>query len=167
MSDSDPLPLSPVNNNSFTKMKGGYALNQVMTFKVSNMQRIMHMMQRMAQKSCRRAFQLFCCPIDTLLCEKAAWIPAQEHQPTEAKSTQVALRNPPSTILIVNISNSTLIDCVIGNDTYPSAVAESQPLVQEPELHLHDHMRCNCNHGQWETPLPPVCPLLHHKIIRE
>lgn len=45
-----------------------------------------------------------------------------------------ALQSPPSTILIVNISNSTLIDCVIGNGTRP--VAECQPLMQETERHM-------------------------------
>ncbi|KAG7240663.1 hypothetical protein INR49_026718 [Caranx melampygus] len=60
--------------------------------------------------------------------------------------TPVAPWNPPSTILIVNISNSTLIDCVIGNDTYPSTVAESQPLMQEPQHHVHDHLRCSYSH---------------------
>lgn len=48
--------------------------------------------------------------------------------------TAMALQSPPSTILIVNISNSTLIDCVIGNGTH--TVAECQPLMQETERHM-------------------------------
>lgn len=51
--------------------------------------------------------------------------------------THIALRSLPSTILIVNINNSTLIDCVIGNDTFPPVVAESQPLMQQFELQMH------------------------------
>ncbi|KAF3691550.1 hypothetical protein EXN66_Car007225 [Channa argus] len=140
MNSSEPLPLRPVKTSCFPKQKEGYALNQVGTYKVPNMQRIMQGMQWAIQKSCSRACQLFCCPIDSLLCEKT----------TEAKSTQVALRNPPSTILIVNISNSTLIDCVIGNTTYPSAAAEN-------------HMRYSCPHGQQGSPQtsppPPPPPL--------
>lgn len=45
----------------------------------------------------------------------------------------VAVRNSASTILILNISNSTLIDCVIGSDNYPCAVAEARPLMREPQ----------------------------------
>lgn len=51
--------------------------------------------------------------------------------------THLALRSLPSTILIVNISNSTLIDCVIGNKAYPSTVAETQPLMQKSERQMH------------------------------
>ncbi|KAI3361452.1 hypothetical protein L3Q82_013622, partial [Scortum barcoo] len=111
---------------------------QVMTCKAPNLQRIIQVVQRVAQKSCRRACELFCCPLDALLPEQAVCWTAQSHQPTEDKTTQaVTLRTLPSTILIVNISNSTLIDCVIGNDTYTSAVAESQPLMQGPKLQMH------------------------------
>ncbi|XP_075952748.1 uncharacterized protein LOC142955188 [Anarhichas minor] len=132
----------------------------MMSCKTSNMQRIMQGIIQVVQKSCSRARQLFCCPMSALLCEKVTCC----HQPEEDKTTQVALQNPPSTILIVNISNSTLIDCVIGNDTYPTAVAESQPLMRESELQMQG--RCSCSCGQQgaaqtsTTPPPPLCPPL-------
>ncbi|GAA6217568.1 uncharacterized protein LOC108887117 [Lates japonicus] len=168
MDTSDPHALSPFKSTNLTIMKERTSLNQVMAFKTSNIQRVVQVVQRVAQKSCRRACQFFCCPLDALLCEKVTCCPAQNHQFTEDKTTQVALRNPPSTILIVNISNSTLIDCVIGNDTYPSAVTESQPLMQGSEPYRHDQMRCSCSHGQQgagqtsppSPPPPPHCPPL-------
>ncbi|XP_041799132.1 uncharacterized protein si:dkey-29h14.10 [Chelmon rostratus] len=150
MHNSDPLPLSPFNHSSCTKMKERSAFNQAMALKASSMQRIIQVVHRVAQKSCRQAFQLFCCPFGAMLQEKAHWTccPAQNHQTTEVKTSQVALHGPPSTILIVNISNSTLIDCVIGNNTFPSVVAESQPLMQESELQMYNQARCSCSHGQ-------------------
>ncbi|XP_068425364.1 uncharacterized protein si:dkey-29h14.10 [Clinocottus analis] len=129
--------------------------------KSSNMQRVIQVAQRVAQKTCIRACQLFCCPIDALLCEKVTC----SHQTTDNKTTQVALQNPASTILILNISNSTLIDCVIGNDSYPSAVAESQPLMRESELQLQGRYSCSCgqqgaaNTSTTAAP-PPLCPPL-------
>ncbi|XP_022609268.1 WASH complex subunit 1-like [Seriola dumerili] len=164
MDRSHSLP--PFNNSTFTAMKEITPLNQVMTFKAFNMQRVIQVVQRVAQKSCRRACQLFCCPLDILWCQKVTCCSAQNHQLTEDKTTQVALRSPPSTILIVNISNSTLIDCVIGNDTYPSAVAESQPLMQDSRLHMHDQMRSSYSHGQQgaartSPPPPPPPPPLY------
>ncbi|KAK9513293.1 hypothetical protein VZT92_026838 [Zoarces viviparus] len=140
---------------NLTKVKKPF--NQMMSCKTSNMQGFMHVVQRVAQKSCSRARQL---------CEKVTCC----HQPEEDTTTQVALQNPPSTILIVNISNSTLIDCVIGNDTYPTAVAESQPLMRESELQMQG--RCSCSCGQQGAaqssttaappppPPPPLCPPL-------
>ncbi|KAF1387418.1 hypothetical protein PFLUV_G00078480 [Perca fluviatilis] len=160
MDDSDPLAPSPFSNSN-SKVKERTPFNQVMTFKASNMQRLVQVVQRVVQKSCRTACQMFCCPLDTLLCEKVTFCPAQPHQPTGDRTTQLALQNPPSTILIVNISNSTLIDCVIGNDTYQSAVAESQPLMQESERQRHDQARCSCSRGQQgaaQTSAPPPPP---------
>lgn len=52
-------------------------LLQVMTCKVASMHRLMQTVQRMAQKSCRRACQLFCCPLDTLLCENVTCCPGK------------------------------------------------------------------------------------------
>ncbi|XP_037640595.1 uncharacterized protein LOC119496964 [Sebastes umbrosus] len=157
MDDSDPLALSPLNNSTFTKVKERTPFYQVMACKASSMQQIIQMVQRMAQKSCRRACQLFCCPLDSMLCEKATCC----QQSTEDKTAQVALQNLPSTILIVNISNSTLIDCVIGSDAYPSAVAESQPLMRVSELQMHDEARCSCScrqQGAAQTSAPPPPP---------
>ncbi|XP_026226860.1 uncharacterized protein LOC113169562 [Anabas testudineus] len=167
MDSSDTAPQRPGNNSCFTKMKKRPPIKQVMLWKTCNLHRLLQVVQRVVQKSCRRACQLFCCPTRAALSDKPAGCPAQDDRPTAAKTTQVALTNPPSTILIVNISNSTLIGCVIGNEAYSSAVAESQPLMQESALHMHDQMRCSCSWGQQGAeqmpsppPPPPVCPLL-------
>lgn len=57
------------------KLKGHLcaSLLQVMAFKGSSMQRIIQVVHRMAQEGCRQAFQLFCCPVGTMLREKAQW----------------------------------------------------------------------------------------------
>lgn len=52
-------------------------------------------------------------------------------------------RSPPSTVLIVNISNSTLVNCVIG-DSHP---AVRQPLMQESHLQKAD-LSCSCCHSR-------------------
>ncbi|XP_040901394.1 uncharacterized protein LOC121186669 [Toxotes jaculatrix] len=164
MDTFNPLTLSRYNTSCLTIMKERTPLNQLMAFKDSNVQRVIQLVHRVVQKSCRRACQLFCCPLDTMLCEKAC--PAQNQQITEDKTTQVAVRSLPSTILIVNISNSTLIDCVIGHESYPSAVAEGQPLMQGSGLHMYDQMTCSYSQGQQgaaqtsASPPPPLCPPL-------
>ncbi|XP_059195749.1 uncharacterized protein LOC131976643 [Centropristis striata] len=164
MDDADPLALRPLNNSDVKKVKEKTAISQAMALKASNnIQRMIQVLQRMAEKNYRRACQLFCCSFQTLLCERVTCCPGQYHQPKEDRTRQAALQNPPSTILIVNISNSTLIDCVIGNDTYPAAVAESQPLMQEPELRMHNQTRCSCSCGhqgaaQTSASIPPPPP---------
>ncbi|XP_033971474.1 uncharacterized protein si:dkey-29h14.10 isoform X2 [Trematomus bernacchii] len=112
------------------------------------MQKVFQSVQRVAQKSCGRACEMFCCTSDTPMCEKVPCC-------TESRL------NPPSTILIVNISNSTLMDCVIGNGTYQSMVADSQPLMRHAGLQMHDQ-RCSCSRGQQgaEQTSPPLCPPL-------
>ncbi|XP_030248550.1 uncharacterized protein LOC115566733 [Sparus aurata] len=162
MHNSDPLSLSPLraDNSHLTKVKERSTISQVIRCKAANMERILQLVQRVAQKSCIRACQLFCCPVDTLLYEKITCCPARTQQTMDAKTAQaLAIRSPPSTILIVNISNSTLIDCVIGNDTYSSVMAESQPLMTESQLHMHDQARCSYGCGQQgpaqTTPAPP------------
>ncbi|KAK1895117.1 Ribosome biogenesis protein BMS1 like, partial [Dissostichus eleginoides] len=131
------------------------------TCKASNMQKVFQSVQRVAQKSCGRACEMFCCTSDTLMCEKVPCCTGAYHQPTEDKTTQEPRLNPPSTILIVNISNSTLMDCVIGNGTYQSMVADSQPLMRHAGLQMHDQ-RCSCSRGQQgaEQTSPPLCPPL-------
>ncbi|XP_045901110.1 uncharacterized protein LOC123968406 [Micropterus dolomieu] len=164
MDISDPLTLSPFNNSSCMKMKERTPFNQVMTCKASNMQRFIQVMQMLALKSCRKVCQLFCCPTVTQLCEEVTCCIGQKCQDAQDKTPQVALRSLPSTILIVNISNSTLNDCVIGYDS--SAVAQSQPLLQGSEHQMHDQARCSCSRGQKgaghtsASPPPPVCPPL-------
>lgn len=135
-------------------------MTQVATSKASSLPRILQVMQTAAEKSCVRACQLFCLP----LCDRFTWCSAPTLQPQEEKNIPETetLRNPPSTIMIVNISNSTLIDCVIG-DSIPSAVAECDPLIQGYELQKHAQARCSCSHGQQgeaqtNPPPPPPCP---------
>ncbi|XP_040923702.1 uncharacterized protein si:dkey-29h14.10 [Betta splendens] len=153
MANFDPFNPSPVNNSCLTKTRESTSTNQVMSLKAFSMQRLV----QLVQKSSRRACQLFCCPLDALLCEKPACCPGSDSQPTAPKTAQVALTSPPSTILILNISNSTLIDCVIGPDTYASAAAESHSLMQEPALHVHDKLRCSCSNGhQGSAPTSPT-----------
>nr|XP_046256500.1 uncharacterized protein si:dkey-29h14.10 [Scatophagus argus] len=164
MSSYDSLALSHFNNSNFGKMKESSTFNQVMNYKATNIQRIIQVVHRMALKSCRRACQLFCCPIDSMLCERVTQFPALNDQSTKEKTTQAAHQGPPSTIMIVNISNSTLVNCAIGNDTYQPMVAESQPLMQESELQMYGQVRCSCGcgkHGsaQTSTPPPPPPPL--------
>ncbi|KAG7474438.1 hypothetical protein JOB18_008752 [Solea senegalensis] len=135
-------------------------LNKVMTAKASIMQRLNQAVQEVAEKCFRRACKLFCCPLRILSCEELTFCSAQNHQQTEDKTTQVALHSPPSTILIVNISNSTLINCVIGYDNYPSAVTESQPLMHEPDHLVPNEMQCSdsCGHQRAPEPPPPLPP---------
>ncbi|XP_008290579.1 uncharacterized protein LOC103365025 [Stegastes partitus] len=166
MSKSDPHAPRPFNDRNIEKMKERTPLNQVVTYKSNSMQRIVQVMHRMAQKSFISACQLFCLPLKPLSCEKVMCFPTPTDQPKEDTNTQVALRSPPSTVLILNISNSTLIDCVIGNETYPSTVTERQPLIHESKLHVHDQLRCSCSCGQQEAaqtasppPSPPPPPL--------
>ncbi|KAM9852729.1 uncharacterized protein ACBR49_005773 isoform 2-T2 [Aulostomus maculatus] len=109
-------------------------------------QRVMDAALTVLQRSCRRALQLFCWPLDPLLNEKLTYCPVQNHQTSEANTTQVL--RPPSTILIVNICNSTLNNCVIGNNTNTSAGEENPLLAQIPDLQMDEHMRCSCSLGQ-------------------
>ncbi|TKS81652.1 hypothetical protein D9C73_015758 [Collichthys lucidus] len=147
MDTSDTLSLHLLNNSSVIKGKEKTPVfSPVMSCKASNMQRIMQVVHRVAQKSCRMVCQMLCCPLDNLLCDKVACCP-------------VTAWNPSSTILIVNISNSTLIDCVIGNDSYPSVVAQSQPLMQESDFHMHDQATCSCSYGQQRAALASLPPL--------
>ncbi|XP_069028164.1 uncharacterized protein [Embiotoca jacksoni] len=161
MNNSNGPSLNPFINSKFTMKKETASFNQVMT-KASSMRRILQVMQQVAQRGYVRACELLCLSVDSLRCEKAICCSAQSHQPTEDRDKQAQPWNSPSTILIVNISNSTLIDCAIGSDAYPSAVAERQPLMQEAGLFMHGQMRCSCSCGQQgaaETaPPPPPTP---------
>ncbi|XP_035765441.1 uncharacterized protein si:dkey-29h14.10 [Neolamprologus brichardi] len=168
MDSTDPLPLSPFINNSFAKTKEGSLLNQVMPSKTSTVATVIQVVQRVVQNSCIRACQLLCLPFDPVMCEKVTCCSAETHQPKENKNIQaMALQSPPSTILIVNISNSTLIDCVIGNGTRP--VVECQPLMQETERHMKGQMRFSCYGGKQESAqdaaLPPLLPSEEHPSI--
>ncbi|KAF7650590.1 hypothetical protein LDENG_00123380 [Lucifuga dentata] len=159
-------------------MKPRTTFYQVMTREASGTQ-FMQVVQMVFKKG-RRICQLFCGSSDTLLCERVACCPAQTRQPEEDKTTQglskikmTGLLSPPSTILIINISNSTLIDCVIGNETYPSAVVQSQPLMQETQLQMqHEQRRCKGRCGQQgaaktSSPPPPPPPPPPHPPLAE
>ncbi|KAM9309365.1 uncharacterized protein KZ484_025453 [Pholidichthys leucotaenia] len=152
-------PLSPVINSNFTQITE--RKRQIQVVKAPSLQRIIQVMQRMAQNSCQRVGRLFCLPVNTQLCEKTTCCPAPTFQPKENTDTRASLWSPPSTVLILNISNSVLTDCVIGNDSYSSAAAvtEQQPLMKGSQLHVHGELRCSCSTGhQGATPafyLPP------------
>ncbi|CAL8247964.1 unnamed protein product [Lota lota] len=69
--------------------------------------------------------------------------------------------HPPATTLIINISNSTLVDCAIGNGNVVPAVVEKQPL-----LGGHEDKRCSCFRGhpvaaQPTLPPPPATIQVH------
>ncbi|XP_076006430.1 uncharacterized protein LOC143000858 isoform X3 [Genypterus blacodes] len=116
----------------FTKMKSTAPFNQAMTCKnsVLDLQKVLQVMLRKGRKIC----QLFCSSLESLLCERFAAVLIC--RPLENKTSQVGLHTPPPTILIINISNSTLTDCTFGNDAYPSSVVESQPLMQESQRQM-------------------------------
>ncbi|XP_076006428.1 uncharacterized protein LOC143000858 isoform X2 [Genypterus blacodes] len=131
----------------FTKMKSTAPFNQAMTCKnsVLDLQKVLQVMLRKGRKIC----QLFCSSLESLLCERFA---------------AVGLHTPPPTILIINISNSTLTDCTFGNDAYPSSVVESQPLMQESQRQMQGEMGCrgrceqqgSANISIDPPPLPPL-----------
>ncbi|XP_076006431.1 uncharacterized protein LOC143000858 isoform X4 [Genypterus blacodes] len=118
----------------FTKMKSTAPFNQAMTCKnsVLDLQKVLQVMLRKGRKIC----QLFCSSLESLLCERFAAVLIC--RPLENKTSQVGLHTPPPTILIINISNSTLTDCTFGNDAYPSSVVESQPLMQESQRQMQE-----------------------------
>ncbi|XP_030012904.1 uncharacterized protein LOC115434910 [Sphaeramia orbicularis] len=167
MDKSEYLTPNPLKHSSLTMVKETTTTtsNQMMSYKAFSMQRIIQMVHSMVERSCRRACQFLCCPLNNMLCDKFICCPDQDHhQPPGEKTAQETVPpwSPQSTILIVNISNSTLIDCVIGNDAFPSTVAESQPLMQRTE---DDETRCSCSHrpqgaAQTNTPPPESFPLL-------
>ncbi|XP_076006427.1 uncharacterized protein LOC143000858 isoform X1 [Genypterus blacodes] len=144
----------------FTKMKSTAPFNQAMTCKnsVLDLQKVLQVMLRKGRKIC----QLFCSSLESLLCERFAAVLIC--RPLENKTSQVGLHTPPPTILIINISNSTLTDCTFGNDAYPSSVVESQPLMQESQRQMQGEMGCrgrceqqgSANISIDPPPLPPL-----------
>lgn len=153
--DTCPPKAAVCNNN----MKDRQELNQqVLSYKVFNMSRLVQIMHRMVEKGCRRVRQFLCCSMDKLLCDRVTLCSVydQKDQQHAEETTPAAPWSPPSTILIVNISNSTLIDCVIGNETYPPAVAEKQPLIQGTKQEMHDHNRRN--YSLQGSPAPTSLP---------
>ncbi|XP_024124096.1 uncharacterized protein LOC112144024 [Oryzias melastigma] len=141
-----------------------FLITQVVPPRASAVQKVVARMQTFAQRTC----QLFCLPLQPLPCGNISCCSAQTHQLEPGVKKQdhsQSVQSVPPTILIVNISNSTLIDCVIG-DSCPSAAAERQPLMQEAELQKHAQLKCSCRQKeQVETqslpppppPPPPAC----------
>ncbi|XP_075897231.1 uncharacterized protein LOC142898262 [Nelusetta ayraudi] len=98
----------------------------------------------MVEKTCRKVFRLFCCP-DYHLNERLPGSRGENPQFLEYRHAQTWF-SPPPTLLIVNISNSTLNNCIIGNGIIPPTVAGGT---------------CSCRKGQQvagQTIYPPFLP---------
>lgn len=128
MADDNVLSKSS-NIFCLNKMKDRPEHDQVMAYKSFSMYRLVQTMHRVVEKSCRRACQLLCCSIDNLRCDRLAICPGQKEQQHSRDQHSAAAEawSPPSTTFIVNICNSTVIGCVIGN------VSEQKPLMQNSE----------------------------------
>ncbi|XP_055083755.1 uncharacterized protein si:dkey-29h14.10 isoform X1 [Periophthalmus magnuspinnatus] len=135
MANKDKLCLNKVNDP--------HEHNQLVGFKAFSMSTLMRAMHMMVQKSCQKACQLLCCSIDNLLCDRLTICPGKKEEGQREESPVAAAWSPPSTILILNINNSTLIDCVIGNEPCPPTVAEKQPLMQGTIHNVHDPRTCS------------------------
>ncbi|RVE62215.1 hypothetical protein OJAV_G00154870 [Oryzias javanicus] len=138
-----------------------FLITQVVSPKASAALKVVGRMQNFARRTC----QLFCLPLQPLPCGDVSCCSAGTHrlEPEEKKQEQSQpIQSVPPTILIVNISNSTLIDCVIG-DSCPSAAAERRPLMQELELQTHAQQKCSCSQKEQaeaqSLPPPPPPPL--------
>ncbi|MED6277706.1 hypothetical protein CHARACLAT_016217 [Characodon lateralis] len=136
-------------DNNLETLEERAPMTQVMTFKTFSMQSFIKMMQAVAMRSCTKACQFFCLPV----VEKSACSPDKTPHFGEKKNAQDRLLSPPSTVLIINISNSTLIDCVIG-DSHLSAAAELQTLMQESDLEKTAEVSCSCCHRRQEAAQP-------------
>lgn len=103
-------------------------------------------MQRAVEVGCRTVRQLLWCPVPHLQCDRPAMCSGQKEQEPakEQPSSAAETWSAPSTYLIVHISNSTLIDCKIGNETGAPAVTEKQPLMQGTIPDFYDPDRCSC-----------------------
>ncbi|CAL8338677.1 unnamed protein product [Gadus morhua 'NCC'] len=66
--------------------------------------------------------------------------------------------HPPATTLIINISNSTLVDCAIGNGNLPHEVVDRQPLMWGCAPNVHGDMMCSCFHGHHVAAEPTLLP---------
>ncbi|KAF6720179.1 hypothetical protein FQA47_010222 [Oryzias melastigma] len=126
-----------------------FLITQVVPPRASAVQKVVARMQTFAQRTC----QLFCLPLQPLPCGNISCCSAQTHQLEPGVKKQdhsQSVQSVPPTILIVNISNSTLIDCVIG-DSCPSAAAERQPLMQEAELQKHAEVQLQTERASRNT----------------
>ncbi|CAL8287008.1 unnamed protein product [Merluccius merluccius] len=133
----------------------------VVTQEASDMQKVFDLMGAILQKG-RQACQLvshslgMCgpSPLDrTLHC------PGHHH-----------LLHPPATTLIINISNSTLVDCAIGSGNYLPLVVEKQPLLGGHAPLVHEP-RCSCFHShlmaaQPTAPPPPASIQVHSSNLK-
>ncbi|KAM9724263.1 uncharacterized protein ACNS7B_019397 [Menidia menidia] len=156
----DPTDKTFGSDNVATMKENSHG-TQVMTLK-ANVSRIIRVMQAVAQKSFVKTCQLLCLPLGSQPSRFSALIPrSREDKNTEALHADFpqaeTLKNTPSTIMIINISNSTLVDCVIG-DSNSTVVTERRPLLQEFDPQSHAQVRCCCRQDQhFDTPVahPP------------
>ncbi|CAN9514144.1 unnamed protein product [Ophioblennius macclurei] len=135
-------------DSGLVKTREKASVSQMLTLKAFSMRKVFQMMHNTVQKSCVMACRFMCIPLHRQLCEGTTCCAAQHQQPTKEQIEQAALKGPRSTILIVNISNSTLNDCIIGDNSYQSTVTERQPLMQQPQSFVHGQQMCSCCHGQ-------------------
>ncbi|KAM4632833.1 uncharacterized protein ACJ7VT_013472 [Polymixia lowei] len=120
----------------------------------SDMEKVIQVLQMVLRKA-RSVCQLFYSSLGT--CGPSA----QTHQLLEDKPTQTWLLPPPATTLIININNSTLTSCIIGNSNYSSATLDNQPLLQGAGLQMHELTKCSCQCGHQvaaQTTVPPPSP---------
>ncbi|KAG8010325.1 hypothetical protein GBF38_014594 [Nibea albiflora] len=109
-----------------------------MSCKASNMQRIMQVVHRVAQKSCRMVCQMLCCPLDNLLCEKVACCPDQatcscshgQQGAAPASLPPLATAEPPN----INIDSSHLNCVIIGDNNYMHAEQIHSNETDEPQV---------------------------------
>ncbi|XP_032413754.1 uncharacterized protein LOC116716902 [Xiphophorus hellerii] len=162
-SPSQENPSSATDNN-LTKIIERAPTTQVMTFKGFSMQKLFQVMQAVAMRSCSKACQFFCLPA----VEKRNDSPDQTLHRREEKNAQDRLTSPPPTVLIINISNSTMVNCVIG-DSHPSAAAERRPLMEDSEQQKAVEVSCSCCQSLQEAaqaaPSEPPHPLPAHQNI--
>ncbi|XP_014912881.1 uncharacterized protein LOC106962777 isoform X2 [Poecilia latipinna] len=151
-------------DNNLTKIIERASTTQVMTFKGFSMQRLFQVMQAVAVRSCSKACQFFCLPA----VEKRKGSSDKTLHLREEKNAQDRLTSPPPTVLIINISNSTMINCVIG-DSHPSAAGERRPLLEGSQLQKAVEVSCSCCQSLQEAaqaaPSEPPHPLAQHQNI--
>ncbi|XP_056143077.1 uncharacterized protein si:dkey-29h14.10 [Lampris incognitus] len=114
----------------------------------------------------RKACQLFCGNLETF----RLFYRDYTAQPELLEDSPSQVQTLTSTTLIINISNSTLSDCVIGNVSFPAAVVDKEPLMMGSELHMHASMTCNCSCKHQmaaNTSVPLLSEELHRVCIQD
>ncbi|CAL1610530.1 unnamed protein product [Knipowitschia caucasica] len=127
----------------FKKVKNQHEHTKVISQKAFTTSTLVQTFLKVVKQSIWSSCQLLCCSIDDLqwdrrvLCSWCLGKHGQGHTGKLCTTAEAAAWNPPSNILIVNISNSTLTECVIGNETTLPTVTEKQPLKQRNIWDLH------------------------------